>query len=181
VDTSILARCGDGTTVAPTALILRPEAVELGAGVTVEPFAFLEGDDEGELRIGDGTLIGPHTYLQGLGGIRIGRRVGVGAGAVLLTAVHAETAPGGPITDGPLRYGAVEVGDGCDIGVGALLLPGTSLGPGTQVGAGAVVRGRHAANSVIAGVPARRLRGRGDGDWAKGLATTPPGRRRAGA
>jgi acetyltransferase-like isoleucine patch superfamily enzyme len=94
----------------------------------------------------------------------------------MLTAVHAETPPGTPITDAPLRYGRIEIGDGCDVGVGAVLLPGTRLGAGIQVGAGAVVRGEHAAGAIIAGVPAPTVRMRGEGDWAAGLATHPPNR-----
>jgi len=87
--------------------------------------------------IGDGTLVGPHAYLQGLGGLCIGAHVGVGAGVLMLTAVHAETPPGEPITSAPLRYRRIDVGDGCDLGIGSMLLPGASLGAGKQVGAGA--------------------------------------------
>jgi acetyltransferase-like isoleucine patch superfamily enzyme len=75
-----------------------------------------------------------------------------------------------------LRYGTIVIEDGCDIGVGSILLPGVHLAAGVQVGAGAVVRGSHEPGSVIAGVPARVLRTRGDGDWAAGLESEPPRR-----
>jgi acetyltransferase-like isoleucine patch superfamily enzyme len=174
-----LAACGEGTVVETGAVILGAEWVHLGADITVSPMAVLVGD--GDLRIGDRTTIGPHTYLQGIGGIHIGADVGVGAGVIMLTSVHAETPPGTPITAAPIRYGSIEIGDGCDIGIGSALLPGTRLEPGIQVGAGAVVRGEHPADAVIAGVPARLLRMRGEGDWAAELATEPPRRRRAGS
>jgi hypothetical protein len=77
-------------------------------------------------------LIGPHSYIQGLGGVRIGRHVGVGA--LMLTAVHAETPPGTPITDAPLRYGAIEVGDGCDIGSEPSCCPARGWRPGSRSG-----------------------------------------------
>jgi acetyltransferase-like isoleucine patch superfamily enzyme len=169
------AAFGDGTEVHPSAVIVEPVAIRLGNGVTIEPLAVLMGDPDGELVIGDRTLIGPHAYLQGLGGLRIGAEVGVGAGVLMLTAVHAETPPGQPITAAPLRYGAIEVGDGCDLGIGSMLLPGTRLGPGVQVGAGALVRGTHGPGEVVAGVPARTLRMRGEGDWAHRLEASPPG------
>jgi acetyltransferase-like isoleucine patch superfamily enzyme len=92
----------------------------------------------------------------------------------MLTAVHAETPAEGPINAAALRYGAIEIGDGCDLGVGSILLPGTRLAAGVQVGAGALVRGEHPAGAVIAGLPARLLRMRGDGDWASGLSSEPP-------
>jgi acetyltransferase-like isoleucine patch superfamily enzyme len=94
----------------------------------------------------------------------------------MLTAIHAETPPGDPITAAPLRYGAIEVGDGCDLGVGSMLLPGARLGPGVQVGADALIRGTHGPGEVVAGVPACALRMRGEGDWARGLEDSPPGR-----
>jgi acetyltransferase-like isoleucine patch superfamily enzyme len=172
-----LAVCGEGTKIHPSAVIVEPAAVRLGDGVTIEPLAVLMGNPDGELEIGDGTLVGPHAYLQGLGGLRIGAQVGIGAGVLMLTAVHAESPPSEAITAAPLRYGAIEVGDGCDVGIGSMLLPGACLEKGVQVGAGAVVRGRHRAGEIVAGVPARTLRMRGDGDWARGLEEDPPGRR----
>jgi len=174
--TERFAAFGDGTEIHPSAVIVEPAAIRLGHHVTIEPLAVLMGDLGGELAIGDRTLIGPHAYLQGLGGLRIGADVGVGAGVLMLTAVHGETPPGQPVTAGPLRYGAIEVGDGCDLGIGSMLLPGARLGPGVQVGAGAVVRGRHRPGEVLAGVPARTLRMRGEADWARGLEASPPGR-----
>jgi acetyltransferase-like isoleucine patch superfamily enzyme len=175
-----LAECGERTVIHPSAVIVEPAGVRLGSDVTIEPLAVLMGHPDGELEIGDGSLIAPHAYLQGLGGLRIGKRVGVGAGVLMLTAVHAETPAGDPITAAPLRYGAIEVGDGCDLGVGSILLPGTRLAAGVQVGAGALVRGEHAAGAVIAGLPARFLRMRGGGDWASGLSVDPPRRDRRG-
>jgi acetyltransferase-like isoleucine patch superfamily enzyme len=176
-----LGACGVGTVIEPGAVILGAEWVYLGAGITVSPLAVLVGDRDGELHVGDRTTIGPHTHPQGIGGIHIGADVGIGAGVAMLTSVHAEPPPGTPITTAPIRFGAIDIGDGRDIGIGSMLLPGTRLEAGIQVGAGAVVRGEHPADTVIAGVPARRLRLRGEGDWAAGLVTEPPRRRRAGS
>jgi acetyltransferase-like isoleucine patch superfamily enzyme len=172
-----LAECGSDTSIHDSVVICNPRHVRLGSDVTIEPLSVLMGAPEGELRIGSGTLIAPHAYLHGLGGLRVGAHVGVGAGVLMLTAVHAETPPGAPITAAPLRYGEIDVADGCDLGVGSILLPGTRLGAGVQVGAGAVVRGEHAPGAVIAGLPARLLRMRGEGDWADGLHIAPPHRR----
>jgi acetyltransferase-like isoleucine patch superfamily enzyme len=168
------AACGDLTEVHPSAVIVEPGAIRLGDRVTIEPLAVLMGHRDGELEIGNGTLVGPHAYLQGLGGLHIGADVGIGAGVLMLTAVHAETPPGTPITAAPLRYGEIHIGDGCDLGIGSMMLPGARLGEGVQVGAGAVVRGAHGPGEVVAGVPARTLRPRGGGDWARGLETLPP-------
>jgi len=52
----------------------------------------------------------------------------------------------------------VLIGKNCFIGCNALILKGTELGDGCVVGAGAVVSGKFAAGSVIAGNPAKVIR-----------------------
>jgi acetyltransferase-like isoleucine patch superfamily enzyme len=167
-----LAECGSGTSIHDSVVICNPRHVRLGSDVTIEPLAVLMGAPEGELRIGSGTLIAPHAYLQGVGGLRVGAHVGVGAGVLMLTAVHAETPPGAPITAAPLRYGEIDVAHGCDLGVGSILLPGTRLGAGVQVGAGAV-----GARTTSAGRPNRRSTGTSPPHaWRRRLGRRPPHR-----
>ena len=45
---------------------------------------------------------------------------------------------------GALEFAPVVLEDGCDLGVGAIILPGVTVGKGAQVGAGAVVTRRRA-------------------------------------
>jgi len=52
------------------------------------------------------------------------------------------------------------IGDDVWIGARAVILPGVNIGRGAVIGAGAVVTRNVAANSVVAGVPARLLRDR---------------------
>ena len=80
--------------------------------------------------------------------------------AMILTSSHEETQPPTPIMHGALELAPVEIGDGSDVGLGAILLPGTRLGAGVLVGAGAVVKGEFPDGAVLAGVPARVLRSR---------------------
>ena len=54
--------------------------------------------------------------------------------------------------------GGVRTGVGVDIGVGAVVRPQVNIGDGAIVGAGAAVIGDVEAGSVVAGVPARRIR-----------------------
>lgn len=159
-DPADLASCGEGTVIEDGVLVFNAPHVHLGADVYVGHRAMLKGDTRGELRIEDGAWIGQDCYFQSAGGIRVGARTGVGPRVMILTSTHEETPWPAPIVDAPLRFAAVEVGPGCDIGIGAILLPGTRLGSGVQVGAGAVVRGEVPDGAVVAGVPARLVRRR---------------------
>lgn len=59
------------------------------------------------------------------------------------------------------RYGnlfaPIIIGRNCFIGVNTILLPGSVIGNDSIIGAGAVVKGSFPGNSVIAGIPARRI------------------------
>jgi acetyltransferase-like isoleucine patch superfamily enzyme len=141
-------------------LVFNPAHVHLGDDVYIGHRTVLDGDTRGELMIGSGVWIGHSCYLSSAGGITIGRGTGIGAGVQMLTSVHSETPAGTPVMEGPLEFAAIEVGDGCDVGFGAILLPGARLGAGVIVGAGAVVKGEFPPDSVVAGVPARVIRQR---------------------
>lgn len=52
----------------------------------------------------------------------------------------------------------VEIGPGCWLGTGAVILPGARLGRNVVVAAGAVVRGEVPDHAVVAGAPARIVR-----------------------
>ena len=54
--------------------------------------------------------------------------------------------------------GRVTIGDYVTIGTNATIIPGVTIGRGAYVGAGAVVVGDVAENTVVTGIPARKLR-----------------------
>jgi acetyltransferase-like isoleucine patch superfamily enzyme len=143
-------------------LVFNPACVHLGDDVYVGHRAMLNGDTRNTLVVGNGSWIGPDCYLHSGGGIRIGANVGIAPRVMILTSKHDQTPKGTPLIFGKLELAPVEIGDGCDIGLGAIFLPGTRLGSGVLVGAGAVVSGEFPDDVVIAGVPARILRERGD-------------------
>ena len=62
-----------------------------------------------------------------------------------------------PTYRGLQRFGRIVIGDNCFIGANAVIMPGVSVGTNSVVGAGAVVTRSVLANSVVAGVPARRI------------------------
>lgn len=54
-------------------------------------------------------------------------------------------------------FGKITIGDNVFIGLNAIILPDTEVGDSSIIAAGAVVKGKFEPNSVIAGVPARRI------------------------
>ena len=158
---------GDGVVIEPGALVFHPENIELHDNVYVGHNAILKGYHKGLMVIGAGSWIGQQCFFHSAGGITVGRDVGVGPGVKILTSNHAEEGVSKPIMHARIETAPVVIGDGADIGVGAIILPGVTIGRGVQVGAGAVVIADAPDYAVVAGVPARLLRIR-DADGESG-------------
>ena len=84
--------------------------------------------------------------------------MGIGPGVRILSSLHEDPGPDRPIMEGPIRFAPVSIGEGSDLGVGCIIMPGVRIGRGVQVGAGAVVSTDLPDLAVAAGVPARVLR-----------------------
>ena len=157
-----LGLCPDSVMIESGVLIFHPENVYLEERVYVGHRAILKGYYKNELRVGSGTWIGQEVFFHSAGGIEIGQDVGIGPRVMILTSAHELPAqPDGspePILHRPIGFAKVTLEDGCDIGVGAILLPGVTIGKGAQVGAGAVVTHSVAARTIVAGNPARVIR-----------------------
>ena len=155
---SDLASHGEGGVIEEGVLVFRPDHVHLGTNVYLGHRATLKAYPGGGVWIGDDSWIGPSCFLSGKAELRIGEGVGVGPGVQILTSTHRDPGRELPIMEGELELGAVRIGDGSDIGAGAIVLPGVTIGRGVQVGAGAVVGDDLPDFAVAAGVPARVLR-----------------------
>jgi acetyltransferase-like isoleucine patch superfamily enzyme len=157
-DVSQFARIGSGCVFELGVLVFHPETIELGADIYVGHQTILKGYYKGRMTIGSGTWIGQQCFIHSAGNITIGANVGIGPGVKILTSVHAEEGVAKPIIHSRLEFAPVTIGDDCDIGVGAIILPGVTIGRGVQIGAGAVVTKDLPDYSVAAGVPAVVLR-----------------------
>lgn len=126
----------------------------------------------GELLIGANAHIAPWVIVSAIGGVRIGDDCGVATGSALYSLSHGFCDPDDPARRDAVftpraphdrQYmveGPIELGDNVGLATGTTLLPGTLIGNDSFVLGGAVVRGSFPDNSLIAGVPARRLRDR---------------------
>src|SRR2546428_14091682 len=97
--------------------------------------------------------------------MEFGEYVGWGPGAKVLGSEHTGEPVDVPIIQTDLVIKPVRVGDGADIGVNTVLLPGVTIGAGAIIGAGAVVppATQVPPNTLHARVPANLLRDRTPG------------------
>jgi acetyltransferase-like isoleucine patch superfamily enzyme len=153
-------KVGDNVIFEEGVLVFHPENVIIGDNVYVGHNSILKGYHENEMVIGDNTWIGQSCFFHSAGGIRIYRAVGFGPGVKILTSVHKDEKPSRPVISNEIEFAQVTVREGCDIGMGAVILPGIEIGEGAIIGAGSVVTRNVEPYSVVAGNPARLLRRR---------------------
>lgn len=152
---------GNGVKVGVGVLVLHPHTFEIGDAVFIGSQTYLQGRHDGHCVIGAHTWIGPQSYFD-CRDLELGAYVGWGPGAKVLGSEHTGLPADVPIIQTDLVIKPVRVGDGADIGVNAVLLPGVTVGRGAVVGAGAVVTKDVPDLAVVAGVPAKVLRLRVD-------------------
>lgn len=155
-----LAALGRETVIEDGVRIFHPENVRLGCRAFVGHMTVIDGYHRGLVEIGDGCWIGALCFLHGAGELRVGRAAGIGPGVRIITSQHRLDREELPVLHSPLDFAPVTVGDGADLGAGAVVLPGVAIGEGAVVGAGAVVTRDVAPRAVVAGNPARVVGGR---------------------
>lgn len=184
-----LARLHPGGYVDPTATVaIRPADLRLGAHCFVGERVLLYQRDLGcrlelgerahifqecHIQVGEGgsVSIGPDTYIQPRcqlsaykGPILIGANVVIAPHCAFYSYSHG-IAPGQLIRQQPLTSkGGIVIEDDVWLSYGVVVLDGVRIGRGAVIGAGAVVTKDVPANAVAAGVPARVLRYREQGE-----------------
>lgn len=151
--------------------------VELGEGVQIYGFVNLYG-----CRIGSGTRIG--TFVEIQRGAVIGERCKISSHTFICEGVTIEDEcfighgvlfindrhPAAVTADGRLQSAAdwqcvpTRVKRRASIGSGAVILCGVTIGEGALVGAGAVVTKDVPPGAVVAGVPARLMPRKNQGE-----------------
>lgn len=168
-------------------LVLRhPGKISIGHRVAIDDHCFIDGSGSGDIGVvlGDRVILSRNCIVLGKNGyVVLQDRVDVGCNCVFASAsgirVGAATIIAGncyigggryfhddlqvPIMDqGAYSRGEIDIGEGCWLGAGAIVLDGVRLGKGVIVGAGAVVTKDAPDYSVLVGSPARILRMRGE-------------------
>ena len=158
---ALTRRFGHGVRIGRAAIVTHPETLEIGDGVFIGEQAFIQGRFDGRCVIGSHAWIGPQSYFDARD-LVIEEYVGWGPGAKVLGSSHTGVPADVPVIQTDLEIKPVLICAWADVGVNAVVLPGVTVGKGAIVGAGAVVTRDVDPFTIVAGVPARFVRRRGD-------------------
>jgi maltose O-acetyltransferase len=140
------------------AYVLKLVGFRIGRGTVLAgmPVITLGGNGYNNLVIGQGCWINIGCLFDLGAEIRIGDRVSIGHGAIILTCSHEV----GTTEQRAFKLfnKPVSIGSGAWLGSRTTILPGVTVGAGAIVAAGSVVHQDVPPNTVVAGVPARIAR-----------------------
>ena len=106
--------------------------------------------------VGDNVTFNDGAYLNGLGGIEIGNSVSISALSIIVsTGLDVDNF----LTTKKHINKKIKIGNNVQIGAGAIVLAGITIGNNVVIGAGSVVTKDVQSNSVVAGNPAKIIRG----------------------
>ncbi len=159
-DPLLLKFLGKETVIEDGVRIFNPGKVCIHNKVYIGHDTILNGYFLHELIIDEGTWIGQYCFIHAAGGIYIGKSVGIAPYVKILTSIHKEESLAIPVIDNPMVFKKVQIFDGADIGIGAIILPGVTIAEGSIIGAGSVVNKDTLPYSVYAGTPAKYIRKR---------------------
>ncbi len=108
--------------------------------------------DPRNITIGQGTIIGYSTFLDGRAKLTIGNHTDIASEVMIYNQEHDLTAPDFHAIDG-----SVTIGDYVFIGPRAIILPGVTIGDRAIIAAGAVVTKNIQAGVIVGGVPAKKI------------------------
>jgi acetyltransferase-like isoleucine patch superfamily enzyme/glycosyltransferase involved in cell wall biosynthesis len=132
-----------GVRLSPTVSIRNGERISIGPGAHIGQGDHLwAGDTHGRITIGAHALLAPHVFV---------------------TASDYDFDAGrGPVMDLPKREADVWIGANTWLGANAVVVAGVRIGDGAIVAAGSVVTRDVPDGAVVAGVPAKVIRQRGE-------------------
>jgi acetyltransferase-like isoleucine patch superfamily enzyme len=113
---------------------------------------------EGEVVIGDKTVIGQECTISAYQHVRIGEQCVIADRAMFIDFDHNMAETERPIRLQGIYKRDVDLGSNVWIGYGACILRGVSVGDNSVIGTYAVVTKDVPANAVVGGIPARVIR-----------------------
>jgi len=137
------------------------ECMSIGDGSYVATRACLDSGG-GVLELGSNVYVGPDVYLGGHGGCKVGSDCQIAGFCYIIAANHEFDDRSVPIRLQGHTFQGIEIGEDCWLGNGVTVLDGVTVGRGSVLAARAVVTKDVPEYAVVAGVPARVIRYRGE-------------------
>jgi len=104
------------------------------------------------VRVGQGTIVGDHCFLDGRAPLRIGNHVDIASEVMIWTSQHDIHSP-----DFHAIEAKVTIEDYVFVGPRAIILPGVTISRGAVVAAGAIVSKDIPSGGIFAGIPAKKI------------------------
>ena len=132
------------------------ETLLFGEHVTLQSGVYLYGSRSGrQVKFGNRVVLAHGVTVLGEGGAEFGDFTHLGPGVVCTTQYGDST--GSMCSASPnIKTAPIQLGRGCWIGSGAVLMPGVTLGDECIVAPNSVVFGAWPAGTKLSGSPARR-------------------------
>ena len=113
---------------------------------------------EGEVIIGDKTVLGQECTISAYKHVRIGEQCVIADRAMFIDFDHGIVEVERTIREQGIYKRDVDVGSNVWVGYGACVLRGVQVGDNAVIGANAVVTADVPANAVVGGIPAKVIR-----------------------
>jgi acetyltransferase-like isoleucine patch superfamily enzyme len=160
-----LGSIGAGTVIWAPIMLRNTHLVQLGRHVSIRHGARFDIITERyghtfqpRVIIGDGSSFEQNFHLACAQEIVIGQKVAVTENVGIFDIWHPYQDVTRPIVDQPLQTAPVRIGDGCLIGMGAVIQPGVTIGCHCVIGANSVVTKDIPDFCVALGAPARVIK-----------------------
>ena len=146
------------------AKIVGAEMIHVGSNVLLGEHIWLnakdsQNDGEVTLYIEDGTYIGRLVQINAWHSVSIGRNVLISDRVYISDADHHYDDINEPISkQGDFFKGGVTLGDGCWVGIGAVILPNVTIGRNAVIAANSLVTENVPDFTVVGGIPAKIIK-----------------------
>jgi acetyltransferase-like isoleucine patch superfamily enzyme len=135
---SLAKGCGDNVSIHPGVYIFSPQNITIGHNVSIHPMC----------------------YIDALGVIYIGNDVSIAHGVTIMSSTHQYSNLKIPIKDQPVDQLTTEISDNVWVGSKVTILAGVKVSSGSVLAAGAVITKNVDNNTIVGGVPAKKLKDR---------------------